>query len=104
MRHSATSSLPAARWIAPSTPPPPSSEPLAALTMASTARVVMSACSARIFSPCGVAPRSDVLVDQDRVAVRIDRHEVARASAGLVRFRGQRDALRLELALDLAHV
>src|SRR6478736_3859106 len=42
MRHSATRSGPAARWIAPSTPPPPSSERLAALTMASSASVVMS--------------------------------------------------------------
>jgi len=34
--------LPARRWIAPSTPPPPSKLELAALTIASTARVVMS--------------------------------------------------------------
>src|SRR5262249_6821555 len=34
---------PAARWMAPSTPPPPSSVGLAALTMASTSSVVMSA-------------------------------------------------------------
>src|SRR5580693_5730343 len=43
VRHSASSSGPAARWIAPSTPPPPSKLRLAALTMASTASVVMSA-------------------------------------------------------------
>src|SRR5882757_7916124 len=43
VRHSATSSGPAARWIAPSTPPPPRSDVLAALTMASTPSVVMSA-------------------------------------------------------------
>lgn len=36
---------PAARWMAPSTPPPPRREVLAALTMASTRRVVMSAWS-----------------------------------------------------------
>src|SRR3954470_3637469 len=41
-RHSATSSGPAARWIAPSTPPPPRRLEFAALTIASTARVVMS--------------------------------------------------------------
>src|SRR5579864_4473108 len=41
--HSASSSGPAARWIAPSTPPPPSKLRLAALTMASTASVGMSA-------------------------------------------------------------
>ena len=33
----------AARWIAPSTPPPPKSEQFAALTMASTSSFVMSA-------------------------------------------------------------
>src|SRR5580693_1579427 len=43
VRHSASNSGPAARWIAPSTPPPPSKDWLAALTMASTASVVMSA-------------------------------------------------------------
>src|SRR3954468_1483085 len=43
VRHSASSSGPAARWIAPSTPTPPSSERFAAFTMASTWRVVMSA-------------------------------------------------------------
>src|SRR5580693_1515517 len=41
--HSSYSSGPAARWIAPSTPPPPSKLRLAALTMASTASVVISA-------------------------------------------------------------
>ena len=46
-----SSSGPAARWIAPSTPPPPSSDELAALTIASTARVVMSSRSA---STCGI--------------------------------------------------
>src|SRR3984885_8056625 len=39
----ANRSRPAARWIAPSTPPPPSKLRLAALTTASTASVVMSA-------------------------------------------------------------
>jgi len=47
-RHSWTRSGPAARWIAPSTPPPPSSEEFAALTIASTSRVVISARSAFI--------------------------------------------------------
>src|ERR1700722_12574156 len=39
---------PAARWIAPSTPPPPNSELFAALTMASTDSAVMSASTAVI--------------------------------------------------------
>ena len=42
VRHSASSSGPAARWMAPSTPPPPSRLSLAALTMASTFMVVIS--------------------------------------------------------------
>src|SRR5712672_3073489 len=50
VRHSASSSGPAARWIAPSTPPPPSSEVLAALTIASTVSRVMSPNSIRIRS------------------------------------------------------
>src|SRR5579862_2450615 len=41
--HSSYKSGPAARWIAPSTPPPPSKLRFAALTMASTSNVVMSA-------------------------------------------------------------
>jgi len=43
VRHSASSSGPAARWIAPSTPPPPSSVRFAALTIAAASSVVMSA-------------------------------------------------------------
>src|SRR5881296_2057214 len=42
VRHSARISGPPARWMAPSTPPPPSSDELAAFTMASTSCVVMS--------------------------------------------------------------
>src|SRR5438034_10910639 len=42
VRHSASSSGPAARWIAPSTPPPPSSVVFAAFTIASTSSLVMS--------------------------------------------------------------
>src|SRR5437016_13118755 len=42
VRHSASSSGPAARWIAPSTPPPPSSLVFVAFTVASTFCLVMS--------------------------------------------------------------
>jgi hypothetical protein len=42
VRHSASSSGPAARWIAPSTPPPPSNERFAAFTTASISCAVMS--------------------------------------------------------------
>src|SRR6185437_6891048 len=51
LRHSAKSSGPAARWIAPSTPPPPKREVFAALTIASTASVVMSVWRAVMRSP-----------------------------------------------------
>src|SRR5437899_10094452 len=47
-RHASSSSGPAARWIAPSTPPPPSSEVFAALTIASTRSRVMSPSAASI--------------------------------------------------------
>src|SRR5262245_10117957 len=50
VRHSRRRSGPAARWIAPSTPPPPSSVELAALTIASTARPVISARAAWSFA------------------------------------------------------
>src|SRR5512142_1838211 len=43
VRPSSRSSGPAARWIAPSTPPPPRRDVFAALTIASTVRVVISA-------------------------------------------------------------
>src|SRR5206468_2666957 len=72
VRHSASSSGPAARWIAPSTPPPPRSDVLAALTMASTSSVVMSAtmtssrappiCRAAKFQPSGRRGDRDALV------------------------------------------
>src|ERR1700722_16182687 len=48
LRHSSSNSGPAARWIAPSTPPPPSNEAFAAFTMASTRNRVMSVFSAVI--------------------------------------------------------
>ena len=61
-RHSSSRPGPAARWIAPSTPPPPRSEALAAFTIASTSSRVMSPCTtvirplAQVRSmPCFVA-------------------------------------------------
>ncbi len=52
-RHAASSRGPAAAWIAPSTPPPPSSEELAAFTIASASWVVMSPCRQviRVMAP-----------------------------------------------------
>src|SRR5262244_100072 len=48
-RHSARIVGPPRRWIAPSTPPPPSSDELAALTMASARSAVMSPIFRLIF-------------------------------------------------------
>ena len=45
-----------------------------------------------------------MLVDQDRVAVRVDHHEAGRPGAGLVGLGGDLDSLRLELALELPDV
>ena len=41
VRHSASSPLPAARWMAPSTPPPPSNDSFAAFTIASTESILV---------------------------------------------------------------
>lgn len=47
---------------------------------------------------------SDVLVDQDRVALRIDQHEAGRPGSVLVSLAEQLQALLLQTALQLAHV
>src|SRR3954452_18069205 len=56
-RHSARMSGPPLRWIAPSTPPPPSSDEFAALTMASTCSVVMSPVTSSIRTVLPLRPR-----------------------------------------------
>src|SRR5438067_9395636 len=56
-RHSASSSGPAARWIAPSTPPPPSRLEFAAFTIASTDCSVMSPRTASICTRRRVGSR-----------------------------------------------
>jgi hypothetical protein len=56
---------PAARWIAPSTPPPPRSAPFAALTMASVSSVVMSAVTISIIELRCPFVRDDVRSYQD---------------------------------------
>src|SRR5688572_1590956 len=58
MRHASNSCGPAARWMAPSTPPPPSNVVFAALTMASTGRVTMSTCLASSW--LGITPVSSL--------------------------------------------
>lgn len=45
-----------------------------------------------------------MLVDQDRVAVRVQEHEGSRAGGGLVGFVHEFQALGFELALQLARV
>src|SRR2546430_1186064 len=47
---------------------------------------------------------SDVLVDEDGVAVWVDEHEVLRPGRRLVGGPGRRDARTLELALQLSHI
>src|SRR6185295_5864206 len=64
MRHWSTNSGPAARWIAPSTPPPPSKDSLAALTIAST--------SSRVMSPSMTSRRVMVLPVADRTGIEMD--------------------------------
>src|SRR5579884_2811165 len=50
LRHSSMMLGPPARWMAPSTPPPPASAELAALTMASASTFVISpCCKARVI-------------------------------------------------------
>src|SRR5579883_2959099 len=51
LRHSSMMLGPPARWMAPSTPPPPASAELAALTMASASTLVMSPCSKASVTP-----------------------------------------------------
>src|SRR5262245_15416090 len=76
LRHAASSSGPAASWIAPSTPPPPNNAELAALTMGSALSAVMApriACSRSAMSfrlrdePAIVAPfeLDELAVDDD---------------------------------------
>src|SRR5882672_7698548 len=59
VRHSASNCGPAARWIAPSTPPPPSNELFAALTIASTSSLVMSVRVSSIRSSVLMFPSFD---------------------------------------------
>src|SRR3954471_6336443 len=85
-RHSASSSGPAARWMAPSTPPPPRRDSLAALTMASTSSCVMS--------PSMTSRRAMMLPVADRTGVEMD-------EAGA---RVEADAAHLQRARGLAHL
>src|SRR5216110_836412 len=63
VRHSASNSVPAARWIAPSTPPPPRSVVFAAFTIASTSSFVMSP---RAISILLMIAYSNVILDMRR--------------------------------------
>ena len=56
-RHSASSCGPAARWIAPSTPPPPSRFSLAALTIASASGSVVMSPRCSVMRPTGATVR-----------------------------------------------
>src|SRR6516162_5577557 len=84
VRHSASKSGPAARWIMPSTPPPPSSLRFAALTMASTPSVVMSAiATSSRAGPTAAAMSGEILGTAD-IAVNL-------SSPFGARFRGEID-------------
>lgn len=47
---------------------------------------------------------SNVLVDEDRVPVRVDHHQVSRACCALIGFGGHLNALRFQLTLQFADV
>src|SRR5215470_13361098 len=91
MRHSSSSSAPAARWIAPSTPPPPSRLEFAAFTIASTSSCVMLPCTIEI-RPRTLMP-SEPACDRETCPViagdRHDRRGVVRC--GPVQDRGRPD-------------
>src|SRR6478735_4985115 len=98
-RHASSRRGPAARWIAPSTPLPPSSDELAALTIASTSMDVMSACTVMTFIGRGsqdplhqhdVEPLAELPADLALLAddlepgaeMEVDRHLVAPGDLG----------------------
>src|SRR5215470_16647683 len=96
-RHSSSSCGPAARWIAPSTPPPPSSDEFAALTIASaSASLVMSPWCSVIRPMSGtLAPGRPIRPHQKR----IDRVDIGAGGQGgvpsdLLELRGHRVQLR----------
>src|SRR5262249_12112519 len=70
--HSASNSGPAARWIAPSTPPPPSRVRLAAFTIASMGSVVISATtiSRTVFPISALRSVMDATISRGRVPGR----------------------------------
>src|SRR5437870_2690443 len=76
VRHSSTSAGPAARWMAPSTPPPPARLLLAAVTMASTVW--------RVMSPSTTSIRSRMSFDAPAVGLAGDPELGARALFGLL--------------------
>src|SRR5262245_42902654 len=90
-RHSSSSSRPAALWMAPSTPPPPSRVEFAALTMASTVSVVMSAWTARKLVGMGFASTGRLCpIPEDENAAGVRVHvAIDRARAGHARRRGR---------------
>src|SRR6185295_9621574 len=78
IRHSKRSSGPAARCMAPSTPPPPRRELFAALTTASTPRVVMSPWNNSSLPP--ISPVS-IHYDSERRAILSQRRLIALLAA-----------------------
>src|SRR5258705_12286903 len=97
-RHASTSSGPAARWMAPATPPQPSRASFAAFTIASTASAVMSPLRSSMrlttLSAHGIRLEVRILDDAETIAERILHRADANALADVRYFL---DGFRAEL-------
>src|SRR4029077_17440548 len=98
---------PPARWTAPSTPPPPASDWLAALTMASTGRVVMSTrCSVIRPEPMARSCASGAIdaaeAEAGVVAAKAERGAQCEINAGLAT--GVGDVVEVALRIGLFQV
>src|SRR6266849_5380258 len=89
-RHSSRICGPPARWIAPSTPPPPRREGLAAFTIASVSCLVMSPWSrtsleSPTVSTCMTGPLEGLPLDQRAALLPHELGDVVGAAGGLAR-------------------
>src|SRR6185437_4709073 len=110
-RHSCSSPGPAARWIAPSTPPPPRRLEFAALTIASSASVVMSVWSASMAAAIAPLFRGFAPAHAERAHIGFEQRLLL-VEIGLVHFPDLHDlphdldleAVRLGLRIDVANI
>src|SRR3569833_806020 len=79
--HSSWMALLSARWMAPSTPPPPKSDELAALTMASTCNLVLSSLTNSILL---------AVIQSLQMLQKFVCHRDARFCVSTIRFRHQK--------------